>query len=358
MLFKLCQSAHAHGLDTLNFLSHYTHWESVRRQNMDKKGSIVYQAKTGAIELRGDLKQHSIFATQAEIAQIFDVNPQAITKHINNIYKENELSKKATCSKMEQVRLEGNRSIKRTLEYYNLDVLIAVGYRVNSVIGTKFRQWATKTLREHIVKGYTLNRNRIKKNHEEFLNSIEEVKKLLPPNAIIKNDTVLELVRLFADTWFSLDAYDRDQLITSGTTKKKVKLTAEKLTAALAELKQALIAKGEASNIFGIERTKESIAGIVGNVMQSFGEQDLYPTIEEKAAHLLYFVIKNHPFVDGNKRSGAYAFVWFLNQAKILDTTKMTPPALTALTLLIAESTAKDKDKMVSLVCTILRKTR
>lgn len=135
-------------------------------------------------------------------------------------------------------------------------------------------------------------------------------------------------------------------------------MTAEKLNKALVELKLNLIAKGEASDIFGIERTKDSIAGIIGNVMQSFDRQELYPSVEEKAAHLLYFIIKNHPFVDGNKRSGAYAFVWFLRQAKILDITKITPPALTAITLLIAESSPQDKDKMIGLVCTFLGKSK
>ena len=133
-------------------------------------------------------------------------------------------------------------------------------------------------------------------------------------------------------------------------------LTAEKLHKALAELKQNLIAKGEATDIFGIERTKDSIADIVGNVMQSFSGKELYSSIEEKAAHLLYFIIKNHPFVDGNKRSGAYAFIWFLHHAKILDLTRITPPALTAIALLIAESSPKDKAKMTGLVCMLLTK--
>lgn len=135
-----------------------------------------------------------------------------------------------------------------------------------------------------------------------------------------------------------------------------MKLTAEKLNNALIELKQTLITKGEASDIFGVERAKGSVESIISKVMQSFAEQELYPTIEEKAAHLLYFVVKNHPFVDGNKRSGAYAFIWFLCQAKALDTTRITPPALITLTLLIAESNPKGKEKMIGLVCTVLRK--
>jgi hypothetical protein len=237
-----------------------------------------------------------------------------------------------------------------------LDVILFVGYRVNSKKATHFRQWATKTLKEHIQKGYTINRHRIKSNYEDFLKAVSDVKSLLPAGSIVDHGSVLELITLFADTWFSLDAYDRDTLATQGATKKKVALTGGKLTRALAELKQSLIEKGEATELFGAERTQDSVSGIVGNVMQSFGGEDVYPSIEEKAAHLLYFVIKNHPFVDGNKRSGAYAFIWFLRQAKILDVTRITPPALTALTLLIAESSPKEKEKIVGLVCTVLKK--
>ena len=214
------------------------------------------------------------------------------------------------------------------------------------------------SLKEHIYKGYTINRNRIQKNYAEFLKAVDDVKTLLPADTTIDHASILELVTLFADTWFSLDAYDKDKLISQGTTKKKVTLTADKLNKALAELKQNLISKNEATDIFGVERTKDSIAGIIGNVMQSFGGEELYPSIEEKAAHLLYFIVKNHPFVDGNKRSGAYSFVWFLRQAKALDLARITPPALTAITLLIAESSPKDKDKMIGLVCTLLAKRK
>lgn len=320
--------------------------------------SIIFQSKAGSLELKADTKHETIWITQQQIAKLFDVQKAAISKHVKNIFDSGELQRKATVSKMETVQQEGRRSIKRKVEYYNLDLVLSIGYRVNSKKATHFRQWATKTLKDHIYKGYTINRNRIQKNYAEFLKAINDVKTLLPVHSAIDHDSLLELVTLFADTWFSLDAYDKDQLVMRGSTKKKVTLTAEKLNKALLELKQTLIAKDEASDIFGIERTKDSVAGIIGNIMQSFGGQELYPSIEEKAAHLLYFIVKNHPFVDGNKRSGAYAFVWFLRQAKILDVTRITPPALTAITLLIAESSPKDKDKMIGLVCTFLQKRK
>ena len=315
---------------------------------------VTYQAKSGALELRQDLEKETIWATQGEMARIFGVNPQAVTRHLQHIYKEKELSKKATCSKMEQVQIEGKRRVRRTVEAYNLDAIIAVGYRINSVVGTKFRQWATKMLRQHITDGYTINKARIVSHYQQFIEATKNIQQLLPDGATIDTSDVLELVNLFADTWLSLEAYDKNVLPTKGTTKKRVELTAETLAASLAELKVMLTQKGEATELFGAERAAGSVVGIVGNVMQSFGGKDLYETAEEKAAHLLYFIVKNHPFTDGNKRNGAYAFVWFLHQARILDTKRLTPPALTALTILVAESNPRDKEKIIHLVLTLL----
>ena len=317
--------------------------------------TVIYQTKNGAITLKQNASTDMLWATQNHIADIFEVNRPAVTKHIRNILKYKELDANSVSSKMEHTAEDG-KTYK--VQFYSLDVILAVGYRINSKKAIAFRQWATKTLKDHIYKGYTINKNRVQKNYAEFIKAIDDVKALLPADTAIDHDNILELVTLFADTWFSLDAYDKDKLVTQGATKKKVSLTAEKLNKALTELKQNLIEKNEATDIFGIERTKDSIAGIIGNVMQSFGGEELYPSIEEKAAHLLYFIIKNHPFVDGNKRSGAYAFIWFLRYTKTLDLTRITPPALTAITLLIAESSPKDKDKMTGLVCTLLAKRK
>ncbi len=244
----------------------------------------------------------------------------------------------------------------RDVTLYNLDIILAVGYRTKSSVAIRFRQWATKTLRQHITQGYTLNPKMIKQHYDEFQKAVDNIRHLLPKGAPIDNASVLELVTAFADTWLSLDAYDKDTLITKGATKKSVKLTADELTEALAAFKAELIRQGEATEIFGPDRHTDGVEGIVGNVMQALGGRDVYATLEEKAAHLLYFIIKNHPFVDGNKRSGAYAFVWFLKKTKLLDTTRITPPALTAITLLIAESDPKTKDRMIRLVLQLLKR--
>ncbi len=319
-----------------------------------KNHMVMYQAKSGAIELRQDFDEETVWATQAQIATAFDVDVRTISEHIQNIFETKELSQKATIRKFRIVQREGKRDITRSIQHYNLDLILSVGYRVNSKKATRFRQWATQTLRQHIVEGYTINKTRIATHYTQFLTAIEDVKKLLPKGTSIDTESVLGLVSLFADTWLSLDAYDKNELITKGPTKKHVALTAQKLTKSLAELKTALIEKGEATELFGAERDAGTVAGILGNVMQSFGGKDVYESVEEKAAHLLYFMVKNHPFTDGNKRSGAYAFVWFLGHAGILDTTRLTPPALTALTILVAESDPNDKEKMTNLVLTLL----
>ena len=187
------------------------------------------------------------------------------------------------------------------------------------------------------------------------MKSVADIQALLPEHVILDPKSILELIKEFASTWVSLDAYDKESLKTIGTTKKSIKLTGEDLTLAISSFKEELMRKGEGTDIFAQERVRGSIEGIVGNVMQSFGGQNLYPSAEEKAAHLLYFMVKNHPFVDGNKRSGAFAFIWFLRKVKIKGFRNINPATLTAITLLIAESNPKNKDQMVALITQLLK---
>lgn len=309
---------------------------------------IVYQTKTGAIELKEDVSAETMWATQSQIASLFQVDQSVVSRHINNIFREKEVNKKSNMQKMH------NAFSDKPVMLYSLDVILAVGYRANSAKAIQFRQWATKTLRSHIVDGYTINKKRLGKNYDAFLKAVEEVKALLPSGGAVDAMNALELVKMFANTWLSLDAYDKARLPKSGATKKQVEFTAEELKEALQKLKHELISKGEATGLFGSERGHQSVAGIVGNVFQTFGGKDVYPTVEEKAAHLLYFMVKNHPYADGNKRSGAFAFVWFLQQAGILNPARLTSEALTALTLFVAESSPKDKEKMMGLVLLLL----
>ena len=327
------------------------------KKKVVKSDVVIYQAKNGAIELRGDFSHETVWATLDQIAAVFGRDKSVISRHLTNIYKEGELDKRATVAKNATVQIEGGRSVERTIEYYNLDAIISVGYRVNSKTATQFRQWATKTLRGYILDGYVVNKSRITKNYTQFLSVVDDIKKLLPQGSVVDPKDAVDLIAMFADTWLSLDAYDRELLPKGKLTKKKVVLTSEHITTDLSELRKELIKKGEATDIFGNERAPGSVSGIVGNVMQSFGGKEVYPTVEEKAANLLYFMVKNHPFTDGNKRSGAFAFVWFLKHANILDTQKLTPSALTALTVLVAESNAQDKDKIIKLVLNLLSGT-
>ena len=320
-----------------------------------KKGKqtelVIFTHGREKVRLKGDFDRETLWASQAEIAAVFGVDRSVVAKHIRNIFKDKELDEVSVCAKFAHTAEDGKTY---QVQYYNLDIILAVGYRTNSATAIHFRQWATKTLREHITKGFTINPNRITTNYQQFIDAVNTVKKLAPADGPVDTESVLELVRLFADTWFALDAYDKEALTPKKVTKRSVTLSTETLLAGVAVLKKELIQKGEATENFAQERNREALQGIIGNVMQSFGGQALYPTIEEKAAHLLYFIIKNHPFVDGNKRTGAYAFVWYLQKAKLLDPTKLTPSALTALTLLIAESNPADKEKLTKLVVLLL----
>jgi prophage maintenance system killer protein/prophage antirepressor-like protein len=315
-----------------------------------KKEIIIYQSKQGGIEFKGDLQRETLWASQAQIVSLFDVDQSVVSRHIRNIFKDGEIKEKSNMQKMHIANSD------KPVVFYSLDVILAVGYRTNSRVAIEFRKWTTKILRQHILKGYTINKKRIAKNYEEFLQAVEIVKTLLPVSGQIGAEDSLELVKMFAKTWLSLDAYDKSSLPKSGTIKKQVKITAEELVEAITGLKQNLQKKNEEEKFFAQEKQKEAIAGIVGNIFQSVFNRDVYGTLEEKAAHLLYFFVKDHPFIDGNKRSGAFSFIWFLNKTGMFRKDRITPEALTALTLLVAESDPKDKGKMISLILQLLKK--
>ena len=314
---------------------------------------VIYQAKNGAIEFKSDIKKETIWASQAQIAQLFDVTTQNVTLHLNNIFKDKELDIGSTCKEFLQVQIEGNRKVERNIKFYNLDAIIAIGYRINSVTGTNFRIWSTKVLKQHLIKGYSINRKIISKNYTEFIKDVDNIKNLLPKN-LESSQNVLELIKAFADTWLSLDSYDKDEVKIIKASKEKISLAAEELENALLDLKKELIKKGEATDLFGKDRNKKSLEGIVGNVMQTFEKKMLYKSIEEKAVHLLYFIVKDHPFVDGNKRSAAFSFIWFLNKYKKLNKQKISAETLTVLTLLVAESNPKDKERIINLILRVI----
>ncbi|MEK9160249.1 MAG: virulence protein RhuM/Fic/DOC family protein [Patescibacteria group bacterium] len=319
-------------------------------KKMAKNSVIVYQSKTGGIDLKGDFKKETIWATQAQIIEIFEVDQSVVSRHISNVFRDDEVDPKSNMQKMHIANAD------RPVTFYSLDVILAVGYRTNSSKAIAFRQWATKTLREHITQGYTINKKRVAQNLDQFLKAVNDVKTLLPADQVVDMKSVLNLVTIFAKTWLSLEAYDSAKLPKSGFSKEEVLFTAEELAEAIHILRKDLLSKKDATELFANERSRHGLQGIVGNVLQSFAGEDLYPTVEEKAAHLLYFMVKDHPFTDGNKRSGAFAFIWYLQKSGLLNPLQLTPETLTTLTLLIAESPAKEKDRMVGLVLLLLRK--
>lgn len=311
---------------------------------------VIYE--DGRVALSATVENETIWLSQKQISELFDVNVPAISKHMKNIFKCEELTEESVVSKMEITASDGKTYVTK---HYNLDAIISVGYRVNSKQATQFRIWATSILRDHMVQGYTINKTRIEKNYTDFLRVIDDIKILAHNSNQIKPNDVLELIKSFSATWFGLDSYDREELPKEGITKVNLEFEVEKLYKDISTLKQELIRRGEAAEIFATEKTKRSLEGIFGNVFQSVFGEDAYPTVEEKAAHLLYFVVKNHPFNDGNKRCGAFSFIWLLKRAGFSVEKFINPNALTALTLLIAESNPNDKNRMVGLVLLMLK---
>lgn len=315
---------------------------------MDETKLAIYQAENGAIELPVDAASETIWATQKQIAEVFGIDRTRVTRHINNILTDGEVSEKSN------VRKAHFANSDKPVSLYSLDIILAVGYRTNSANAIKFRKWATQTLRAYIADGYAINPARIEHNQSQFIRALEDMKLLSSGVEAVGSGEATDLALAFARTWFSLDAYDKARLPSNGTIKIAVQLGADELMAELLRLKVRLIEQGEATDLFATERDKDGLHGLFGNVFQSFADDDVYPTVEDKAAHLLYFTVKNHVFLDGNKRSGAYAFVWFLQKVGLLNTHEISPQALTAITLLVAESNPRDKDKMIGLVLLLL----
>jgi prophage maintenance system killer protein len=317
---------------------------------------VIYE--DGNIVLDTMVEDDTIWLTQKQISELFDVQRPAITKHLGNIFKTNELDETVVCSILEHTTKHGamaSKTQKKQLKVYNLDAIISIGYRVNSKKATQFRIWATNVIKDHIVQGYTINQDRLQKNYDEFLRVVEDIKRLSQNADNVRATDVLELIKAFSATWFGLDSYDREALPKEGISKVNLEVEVEKLYDDIATFKQELMERGEAAEIFASEKTPRSLEGIFGNVFQSVFGDDAYPSVEEKAAHLLYFVVKNHPFNDGNKRCGAFSFIWLLKRAGFDVEKFIHPNALTALTLLIAESDPNDKERMVGLVLLMLR---
>jgi death-on-curing family protein len=313
---------------------------------------VIYQSPSGSIELKGDYSNQTIWASRMQMAEIFDVNPQAISKHIHNIYKDKELDKLATSSKMELVQMESGREVKRKVDFYNLEMIISVGYRINTVRGTKFRQWATHTLKSTIVDGFSLNQKRL----EELGKIVQLIEQSGKTEQLQLTEAkgLLEILGNYTKSFVILSQYD-SRTLEAGKLNENITYEIEyyEAKAAIAELKRKLLA----TDLFGKEKD-ESFKSSLQSIVQTFGGQYLYPSIEEQAAHLLYFVVKNHSFNDGNKRIGAFLFVWFLeknkHRFKKSGELKINDNGLTALVLLVAQSTPQEKEMMIQLIINLI----
>ncbi|MCG8312020.1 MAG: virulence RhuM family protein [Pseudomonadales bacterium] len=318
----------------------------------------IYQSDDQSpIEVR--LEQDTVWLNRQQLAELFGRDIKTIGKHVNNVFREGELDKGATVAKFATVQIEGERSVERQVEHYNLDVIISVGYRVKSLQGTQFRIWATQRLKEHLTRGYTLNQQRFEQNAQELEQALALVKKAAQSGQLEVDEGrgLVDIVSRYTQTFLWLQCYDEGLLEEPEGESGGVLPTAERAMQDLNELKAQLIARGEATALFAQPR-EDGLAGIFGNLDQTVFGDPAYPTVESKAAHLLYFVVKNHPFSDGNKRSGAWLFVDFLHRnGRLLNAqgeAVINDTGLAALTLLVAESDPKQKETLIRLMMNML----
>lgn len=314
---------------------------------------VIFEDDSQPVEVR--LEGETLWATQSQMAELFDTSTDNIGLHLKNVYAEGELDEEATTEDFSVVRQEGKRRVRRRLKHYDLDAVIAVGYRVSSRRATRFRQWATRVLREHLTQGYSVNEHRLaQQGLSELEQAVELLGQTLTRQELVSDlgQEVVGLILGYARTWRLLQDYDEGALgLPPCARPARGVLALEEARRALDALAGELCERGEATELFARDRG-DGLASILGNLEQSMFGEALYRTREERAAHLLYFVIKNHPFSDGNKRSGAFLFLLYLRQEGMRLT--LNEQGLTALTLLIAESDPKAKDLMVRLVMNLI----
>lgn len=314
----------------------------------------IYESDSGRISVT--LERETVWLSLQQMAELFARDKSVISRHLRNVFAEGELERQAVVAKNATTAADGKTY---QVEFFNLDAVLSVGYRVNSRQGTRFRQWATQLLKDHLTRGYTLNRERFEANARELEAALELVRKTarMPELDIDGGRGLVEIVSRYTQTFLWLQRYD-EGLLTEPTGSPGGELPSIKAAqAALASLRTQLMARGEATELFARERG-DGLAALLGNLQQSVFGEPAYPSLESKAAHLLYFVVKNHPFADGNKRSGAYLFVDFLHRnGRLLDAQGnplINDTGLAALTLLVAESDPKQKDTLIRLIINML----
>ncbi|MGV6817636.1 MAG: RhuM family protein [Thiotrichales bacterium] len=314
----------------------------------------IYEAENGEIQVK--LEQETVWLNLNQMVELFGRDKSVISRHLGNVFKEGELERNSVVAKNATTAADGKTY---QVDFFNLDVIISVGYRVKSPQGVKFRQWATRLLKEHLTKGYTLNQQRFEQNAKELEAALELIKKAAQSPAVTAEagTGLVEIVSRYTQTFLWLQRYDEGLLEEPKGHTGGILPTEAEAKLALASLKTSLIKRGEATKLFAKERA-DGLSSILGNLEQTVFGEPAYPSIESKAAHLLYFLVKNHPFTDGNKRSGAFLFVDFLHRNnRLLDEQRqpiINDTGLAALTLLVAESDPKQKKTMIRLIMNML----
>lgn len=320
----------------------------------------IYQSADGQTQVEVRFGTDTVWLSQAQMAQLFDTSTDNIGLHLKNIYAEAELEEEATTEDYSVVRAEGKRQVTRQIKHYNLDAVLSVGYRVKSKNATRFRRWATARLKDYLLKGYALNQQRLRQNAAELEQALRLIQKTAasPELTVDSGRGLVDIVSRYTHTFLWLQQYDAGLLQEPSGESGGVLPNVQEARTALHTFKQQLIARGEATELFARER-EDGFAALLGNLGQSIFGAPAYPTIESKAAHLLYFVVKNHPFADGNKRSGAFLFVDFLHRNHRLLRADGEPvindTGLAALTLLVAESAPAQKDTLIRLIMHMLQ---
>lgn len=318
---------------------------------------IIYRAEDNTVQLDVRMENETVWLSQQQMVQLFNSTKQNISLHINNIFREGELKKEATVKEYLTVQTEGYRQISRRVQYYNLDVIISVGYRVKSQRGVQFRQWANRILKDYLVKGYAINEKLRHEQLSDLRQLVQIVGRTVQSKAVESEDETQAIFDVVLDYTYALDTldnYDYERLTVKETTpEERFHATYENAMQTISALRE----KFGGSTLFGNEKD-DSFKSSIGQIYQTFGGKDLYPSVEEKAAMLLYLVTKNHSFSDGNKRIAATLFLWFLNNNGILyredGTKRLADNTLVALTLMIAESRTEEKDTMVKVVVNLI----
>lgn len=328
----------------------------------EKNRMVIFQSADGSIQIDVKMEQETVWLSQQQMAELFGVDRTVVVKHIRNIFKDEELKESSTCAIFAQVRKEGRRVVSREIPFYNLDMIISVGYRVNSKNATQFRIWATKVIKDYMIQGYAINEKRINEvqtKYDELKDVVKVLGRTIVQQEILSNDQQQGLLKVITDYVYALDTldkYDYQQLIVENTSGNGYfHATYENAMEAILNLKE----KFGASDLFANEKD-DSFKSSIGQIYQTFGGVELYPSVEEKAAMLLYLVVKNHSFSDGNKRIAAMLFLWFLSKNGILYAEdghkRIADNTLVALTLMIAESRTDEMEVMVKVVVNLINR--